>query len=430
MKKFENKTLLVLGSNVGAVDIVRYARENGAYTIVCDYYPPERSVAKRYADKDILVSTADLDALCGIVEEYKVDGVLSGISEFNILKAMELSKRCGLPFYCTREQWDKIESKDEFRRLCTENGVPCPETYFTGVEIPDEIWNSFRYPLVLKPVDCAASAGVFICHSEAELRSHIEESKEKSSKNTIIIEEFVKGNEFTAHYVISGGKAALACVDNRYPVAVHEGVVTTIPAARVYPSVYTEEYTKNVNDSVIALCESIGIRDGIIFVQGIHDPDNGEFRIFEAGLRCAGEAPYRFIKKVTGRSFIEIIADHALLGETDYDISAEDPLLDGKCAGIVSFTAHHGVVGSITGLEETTAEVSSVLEYENRYPIGSETPDTDTLRQLMIRFVMLADSREKMAEDVKKLNDNIIVLNYAGENMVEKFAPERLFGEF
>lgn len=430
MNKFEGKTLLILGSNVGAVDIVKYARENGAYTIAADYYPPERSEVKRYVDKHYLISTADLDALQSVIDENKVDGILAGISEFNLLAAMELSRRNGLPFYCSREQWDRIESKDCFRKLCEENGVPCPHTWFTGNEIPDEAWKNFKYPLVLKPVDASTSAGVFICHNDSELRSHIAESLEKSSKKLIIIEEFVNGNEFTAHYAICGGKAALVCVDNRYPIAIHEGDVTTIPAARVYPSVFADEYIRDANDSVLRLCESIGIQDGIIFIQGIHDPETGDFRIFEAGLRCAGEAPYRFMKKITGQSFINILVDHALLGRSDYDISRENPKMNGKCSGIISFVARHGIVGEISGLEETAASVPSILEYENRYPVGRETPDTDTLRQLMIRFVMLSESREAMAEDIKKINSNITVLDTDGKDMVVKFDPERLFGEF
>lgn len=430
MNKFVGKTLLVLGSNVGATDIVSYAKDEGAYTIVADYYPPEKSAAKRIADKAVLISTADLDSLDKIIEEYHVDGVLAGISEFNLLGAMELSRRHNLPFYCTREQWDNIESKECFRKLCEENAVPCPKTYFSGAEIPDELWSSFVYPLVLKPVDASTSAGVFICSSEAELKTHIAEAMGKSTKKVIIIEEFIEGNEFTAHYTICGGKAALSCVDNRYPVAVHEGNVTTIPVARIYPSVFADAYIEKVNASVVKLCESLGIKDGILFVQGIHNPQTDDFRIFEAGLRCAGEAPYRFLKELTGQSFIHILADHALLGESDYDVSKEKPLLNGKCAGIVSFVAKHDVVGSIEGLEETVQSLSEVLEFENRYPVGSETPNTDTLRQLMIRFVMLCDSREKMAESVAVLNENITVLNTYGQSMVIRFEPERLFGEF
>ena len=133
---------------------------------------------------------------------------------------------------------------------------------------------------------------------------------------------------------------------------------------------------------------------------------------------------------MTGENFIRILADHALLGSSDYDVNVEKPELDGKCCGIVSFAGKHGTVGSITGLDETVAKLPDVLEYESRYPVGREVPDTDTLRQLMIRFVILSESRAAMEQTVRTLNEQIQVLNTEGEDMTVKFDPARLWNEF
>ena len=427
-KKFDGKTLLVLGSNVGAVDIISYAKANGAHTIAADYYPPEKSAAKRIADEHVLISTADLEALGALIEEKHVNGVLSGISEFNLLKAMELSEKYDLPFYCTREQWHKIERKNEFRALCEEYKVPCPRTYYTGGEIPEDIWETFSYPAVLKPVDASTSAGVFICYSEEEMRIHEQESISKSESGKIIVEEFVAGDEFTAHYTIADGRVSLACVDNRYPVAVHEGTVTTIPVARVYPCLYIDEYIKQVNPAMLNLCKGLGVKDAILFIQGMYDEETNSFHVFEAGLRSAGEAPYRFISRINGVNAMQVLVDHALSVDSDFASEQEDPFMKGKCCGIISFVARGGKVGSIIGLEETVRAVSSVVEYESRYPVGSTTPDGDTLRQLMIRFVMICDSRDRMAEDIAYLNEHITALDENGSNMVIKMLPERLYG--
>ena len=72
MKKFENKTLLVLGSSTGSVDIVNYAKENGAYTIVADYYPPEKSEAKQIADEAVEISTGDIEKLSEFIKNRKI----------------------------------------------------------------------------------------------------------------------------------------------------------------------------------------------------------------------------------------------------------------------------------------------------------------------------------------------------------------------
>jgi carbamoylphosphate synthase large subunit len=279
--KFSGKRLLVLGSNVGATDIVEYARSHGAITIVADYLPPEKSAAKQVADEHFLISTSDLEGLSKPVEDQKIDAVLSGISDFNVQNALLLSEGCKLPFYCTKAQWDLISRKDQFRDLCQRWGVPSPETYYVGERIPDDLFPDFPYPVVVKPVDASLSMGVFISRNEEELRAAQPEALAESGAGKLIVEEYVTGHEFAAHYTICNGEPYFACMDNRYPAVVQHEQETKIPIARVYPSLFLEEYRKQVNESMLALCREIGLQNGILFVQGIYK-DN-RFFVFEGG---------------------------------------------------------------------------------------------------------------------------------------------------
>ena len=56
MKRFAGKVLLELGTTMGSVDMVKYAKANGAYVIVSDFDNSDRSAAKRFADKTYMVS--------------------------------------------------------------------------------------------------------------------------------------------------------------------------------------------------------------------------------------------------------------------------------------------------------------------------------------------------------------------------------------
>ena len=263
--KFSGKRLLVLGSNVGATDIVEYARSHGAITMVADYLPPEKSAAKQVADEHFLISTSDLEGLIKLVEDQKIDAVLSGISDFNVQNALLLSEGCKLPFYCTKAQWDLISRKDQFRDLCQRCGVPSPETYYVGEKIPDDLVPDFPYPVVVKPVDASLSMGVFICHSEEEIRDAEPKALAESSAGKLIVEEYAAGYEFAAHYAICNGEPFLACLDNRYPAVINHESETTIPIARVYPSLFLEEYQSQVNESMLALCREIGMQNGFLF---------------------------------------------------------------------------------------------------------------------------------------------------------------------
>ena len=233
MNKIQGKKLLLLGSNVGTEDIIRYAKENGVYTIVTDYLPKEKSFGKQLADESWDISTADLDFLKKKIVESKIDGIFAGIGEFNMLKAMELCHHFRFPFYCTREQWDLIENKESFRTLCESFSVPCPVTFLTGSDVSENRLNTIKYQVIVKPVDASSSIGITICRDKESLKEAISVARNSSVKGRIIIEEFFEGEEFTAHYTIVNGIVSLSCIDNRVPVAVHSGSVTTIPVARV-----------------------------------------------------------------------------------------------------------------------------------------------------------------------------------------------------
>lgn len=428
MKKFEGKKLLFLGSNVGTLDMIRYAKENGAYTIVADYLPQEKSLGKQQANSHVLISTGDLDGLRKYIEKEGVDGVLAGVSEFNLLNAMKLCNHFNFPFYCTKKQWDFIEDKEMFRKMCIKYQVPCPKTYFTGSEIPDDVLPTICYPVIIKPVDASSSIGITICRSQDSLITAVSEAKRNSEKGRFIIEEYFEGDEFTAHYTIANEEVTLSCVDNRVPIAIHKGDVTTIPLARLYPSTFTDEYIGQVNNHVIKLCKALEMNTGVLFVQGLYNKQKKQFRIFEAGLRCAGEAPYRLIEKINGINFMNNFVDYALLGRVEgFDSSKDDPYMKDKICCVASFVAKGGRVGKILNFEETIKKMPSMVDCECRYHEGDIVPNSNTLRQIMLRFILICDNREQLVKDMEFINANVKVLDSDGKNMCYTFDAESYF---
>ena len=422
------KLLLLAGNLVGTDDIIKYARTQGVYTIVTDYLPKDKSYGKQLADEYWDISTADIEELKKRIIENQINGVFSGVGEFNILKAMELCHQLDFPFYCNKSQWDLIENKESFRHLCEKHGVPCPKTYFTGSEISEKILKSIQYPVIVKPVDSCSSIGITICRDEKTLKNAVPVALDNSETGRIIVEEFFEGEEFAAHYSIVNGEVSLASVDNRVPVSVHPGAVTTIPVARIYPSSFIKEYIEQVNDSMIGLCKSLGLNVGVLFIQGLYNKKRNKFSIFEAGLRCAGEAAYRLIERVNGNNFLNLLVDYTLLGKVEnYNIGKDDPFIKGKACCVTSFVSKGGTVGKIIGYEEALKSVPSIVSSECRYHEGDVTPDGNTLRQIMLRFSLVCDSKKQMINDIETINHTVTVLNDKGEDMCLKFNAREYF---
>lgn len=429
MGKFDGKRLLLLGSNVSTLDIIKYANNNGAYTVVADNLPVKESLGKQFADEAVCISTADIEGLKSYIRENHIDGIFAGVSEFNLLKAMELCEYFSLPFYCSRQQWDLVENKERFRELCQTVSVPCPTTYYSGENPSEQLLSSIPFPVVVKPVDASASIGVSICRDSGGLRKAVQIAREKSRIGRIIIEEFYEGEEFSAHYSVVNGKISLSCIDNRIPIALHEGSVTTIPLARIYPSSFIDEFISQVDSRIKALIQTLGISTGVLFIQGLYNLQSNQFSIFEAGLRCSGEAPYRFLERVNGINFLNNLVDYALLGRVDgYDVSKEDPFLRGKHCCVTSFVSKGGKISQINGYDETVSRIGSLVDAECRYHPGDIVPDGDTLRQIVLRFVLVCDTPEEMIADIKDINRSIQVLGIDGKDMCCRFDEHTRWG--
>lgn len=430
MGKFSGKTLLVLGSNVSSVDIVTYAKKNGAHTIVADYLPKDSSEAKQMADEDLLISTADIQSLKQVVLEKNITGILAGVSEFNLLRAEQLSRLCGLSSFFSLDQYNQIESKQLFRNLCNSYNIPTPATYYIGSENKNLHKLICKYPVIVKPVDSSSSIGITICKDAPAVMEAQNIALQFSDSQQIIVEEFVVGDEFTATYTIANGRATLSAMDNRFPISCHSDS-TTIPIFRLYPSTFLPEYIKQVNSQMMELCDSLHLEVATLFVQGLYNKSLNRFAIFEGGLRCAGEAPYRFLEHVNSVNYLKMIVDYTLRVPIDYyDYQKEDPFLHGKVCGVLSYVSKGGIVGSINGYEDILPKMKTIVCAECRYKVGSTIPNGDTLRQIVLRFVLVCDNKDEMINTINDIVSNVSVLDCDGNNLCIPFDSSRVQNEF
>ena len=105
------KKLLILGGKpIGSTEIVQAARKKGVYTVVADYLPETESPAKTIADEQWNISVDQIDELAKKIKAEHIDGVVAGVHEFCLRKAIQVCEKCGLPSWCTLAQWDNCSA--------------------------------------------------------------------------------------------------------------------------------------------------------------------------------------------------------------------------------------------------------------------------------------------------------------------------------
>ena len=419
------KKILILGTSIGSVDIVKYAQSKGIYTYVADYLVKEQSAAKLVCDEDVLINTAEVDTLIAFAKKHLINAIFAGVSEFNLESARKISNSLGFPFYYTSEQWQLFMNKKSFRGLCMKYNVGVPETYFSGNK--DDLLNfdgeKISYPVIVKPIDNQANIGISVCYDKLLLQYAISHAMAYSASHSIIIEQFIEGIEISCTYVVKNGKCRLVCMGDKYAYE-NENHLKALSNAYIYPSSHLDEYLEKEDGNVQRMIMAAGLNNSTVFFQGIYS--DHKFYLFEAGLRLEGTASYRITEAMTGQNFMKFLVDTLLQENTTFDIEKADPTFGGKHCVIFSQISKGGIISEIKGLEDIKKE-PSIISFEQRHQIGTKIEEDGTLHQILFRYVIKNDTFSKIIEIIKWLQKTIKALDQNGNNMIiDSFNPDTL----
>ena len=427
MGEMSRKILLILGGRtIASYDIVRYAKEIGAYVIVADYLSTENSPAKQIADESWNISTADVDELSRLANAKKVSSVFAGVHEFNIERALSVSELLGLPFYITREQWELTTNKIKYKKLFKEFNIHVAEEYKISTPILQKEISNIVYPVIVKPADRSGGFGISICENKTKLKDSVEKASLNSTSNQVIIEQYISGEEITIFYAIQNGNICLAAVADRHVQHFMEGIIP-LPVAYIFPSKYLVEYQKTLNERVIAAFKSIRLLNGMVFIQAL--VKNGKFYFYDMGCRLTGTQEYHLLSRTTGLNLMEMMVNLSLFGKmAERDIrEIANPNFDSRCCNL-TFLAKPGKIGQYIGLE-TVSLFPEVVAVVPAYRQGDTIPDSaiGTLKQVVLRIFAICSSFEVLGNVINRIQNTIRVNSTEGENMiVSSFSTELL----
>lgn len=400
------KRLLLLGGVNHAIEIIKAAHELGVLVYVTDYN--KGTPAKVAADKSFTVSTVDIDALEVLCNEEGIDGVITGFIDSMLPYAQELCQRMKYPFWATPEQLNICINKDKFKEACRRYGVPVIRDY----DITDEYGNlipskldSVQYPVVVKPVDNSGSRGVFICRNEEELIERYNEALVHSKSKKVLCEQYVEGQHVNMYYTLSKGEIYLSAMADRYVDYLDNGSAP-LPAKLVHPSQYLDEYLKETNDIIKNFFRSIGMKDGLAFVQGFRCND-GSFVIYEMGYRLNGGGTYALIDACEGFDQLKSLITFCLTGEMGYESELEcsTPQFKQKAVNYV-ISAPRGNIIRISGLEEIKdiPEMKRIIQV--RFD-GDKVSGQGGSSQIIAYALFTAESNEEIDAVIRKINETV-----------------------
>lgn len=92
-----------------------------------------------------------------------------------------------------RDIFDRANNKEEVMRVCMENDIPCPQTYF-DVEKLDDIDDKIKFPVIIKPHSMYGARGFRLFHTAEEMREYVKQ-KQIDLKGYVIQEYIPLGSK-------------------------------------------------------------------------------------------------------------------------------------------------------------------------------------------------------------------------------------------
>ncbi len=410
----KSKKLLILGGKpIGSCELVRAAQKKGIYTIVADYLETEQSAAKRIADEAWLVSTADLDKLEKMAKEAEIDGVLSGVHEFNIEKMIALCERLNLPCYTNLSQWEYCKDKSKFKQLCREHGVPVSPEYDIS-----EADNDAIYPVIVKPVDSSGSRGFSVCNNKEDLLKGYENALSFSESKKVLIEKYMPNDAVIIHYTLIDGQIYFSGMSEKKSMKLKE-YGSFVMALQVLPSPDISRYLKDLDNKVRKMFKDAGMKNGIIWIEAFKNGD--EFVFNEMGYRFGGSLTYYPVKYFYNIDQLDIMLEYAIHGNYN---NIKDRIkfenvekTDKKNYCILPLHLNEGVIKEIVG-EKEILDLPGVYAYVPVHHVGDSIKKWGTAQQVFCYLHIVFSTKDELKKTVYDVLDKLCVYDTENKNLL------------
>ncbi len=412
MLNLQGKILLILGGDARSKDIVLCARQMGVHTIVADWYDTHRSPAKQISDEYWNQDIFQTDEVVNLIRANNVDGVITGFSDSYLLQYNKICEAAGLPCYATAEVFKTTLDKSCFKQLCIDNDVPTVPAFDLSSFNPEIISDKFK--IIIKPVDNSGSRGIKVCSRPEDFQGCLSYALSFSQKKQVVIERFMEMDTFSGSYTIQDGVISLSTMNDRIVHKVQgAGAVT---AGGIYPSKYIKAYLDGIDGKVRQMYRNLGVRNGVLFIQGF--TDGKEFYFYEMGYRLSGGRHYIFTKNQNDTSSLEYLINFALTGQmADYPIIQKDNADFKQLCCQVNIMGNEGDIDRIEGLDYVQS-LPCVIYSSVMKAVGDHIGADGTTAQQCVGIYMVVNDYQEFEHRINDIKSHFHIYDKDGNNLV------------
>lgn len=393
----DKKYILVFGVGELQQSIISRAKKMNLFVVGID--PCEDAYCKEDCDAFEVVGGQDFDGTIAVAKKYNVSAIVTAATDKPLVMMARVAKELHFPFFSQETaEWstDKFQMKQRF----IEGGVPCARgRLIHNAEEAKELY----FPIICKPRDNSGSRGVKLCRDLSELDTCIKEAFEVSKLDTVLVEEFIEGREFSIESLHYDGKSEVIQFTEKktteFPYNVELG--------HKQPANLTEDQCNQIRDIIVKIAHCMHFENCPSHTE-LKINDRGIF-VIETSPRLGGDHITSTLTPLSTGINLEDQLLHIALGE-NVDISTGR--VD-KASAVCFFSLPEG---KVTAIDNKINEVSSwpnVHSFQLKLKVGDNVNQITSSLNRYGQFIVTGDSREEvdlLVEEYKSEIDKLVII--------------------
>lgn len=387
----DKRTVLLFGCGELQQSIAKRAQKMGLFVVGID--PCADAACKDDMDAFEVVGGQDFEGTLAVARKYNVRGVVTAATDKPLVMMARVAKELNLPFYSVETaQWstDKFQMKQRFM----EGGVPCAQGRL--IHNADDAKDLY-FPVICKPRDNSGSRGVKLCRNLLELQACIDEALQYSKLDTVLVEEFIEGREFSIESLHYDGKSEV--------IQFTEKKTTPFPYNVELGHKQPANLTDGQRDAIREIVSKIGVA-----LKFENCPSHSELKVNERGIfvietspRLGGDYITSTLTPLSTGINLEDQLLHIALGEKVDTTTGRV----NKASGVCFFSYPEGEVNAIAPEISEVANLPHIHNFELKLKVGDHVNQITSSLNRYGQFIVDGETREEVDELIEKYENKI-----------------------
>ena len=401
----DKKAVLIFGVGPLQQSIINRAKKMGLYTVGID--PCEDATCRGDVDAFEVIGGQDYDGTCAVVEKYGIDAIVTAATDKPLVMMARIAEKYGFPFYSVEAaQWstDKFQMKQRF-----ELGVI---PHAKGVLVRPGNWQlsvddtgqkllagsqELYLPVIVKPRDNSGSRGVKLCRTKEELEQSMAEALEYSKLDSVLVEEFIEGPEYSIEGLHFDGKSEV--------IQFTEKKTTEFPynveLCHIQPANISDENKQKIREIMAKIGKALKFENC---------PSHTELKINERGIfvietspRLGGDYITSTLTPLSTGINMEDQLLHIALGE---NVDTQTGRVE-KASGVCFMSLPCGKVTAIDAAINEVSTWANVYSFATSLKVGDEIhPITNSLNRYG-QFIVKGEARKDVDSLLEEYENRI-----------------------